>query len=310
MPLLADDGPEPRIGDPLRLLVARIAVGVHHLLRRLWPATAQDAVDGVPAVERAQELDELEPLEVGEQEDPLEVGREMRLGVLACDLREKLPGAQVALGVIGHDGRGGAFGERLLAQREVVVEVLLGVEPEALILERVHELVGERQLEDLPPPPRLADHDQPLATVVVEAEHLLALDGLERSRDSLVLAQQTDEPQRLLVHALLVGRVLLVGPGAQHLCGSPAIDEQRADRPLELEPPQTLDAPRNPCDVGLGELRWRLADPLGRRLRRALVLAVEHHREGDQRRHRQEDSALETAQRSALCTAASSSATL
>ena len=69
------------------------------------------------------------------------------------------------------------------------------MEAEALVLQGVDQLVREGQLEGLAPLPRVPDHDEALAAVVVEAEHLFSLDGFQSARERLVLAEQADQLQ-------------------------------------------------------------------------------------------------------------------
>ena len=76
-------------------------------------------------------------------------GRPVALGA-ARRARSTSPRLRYAVGVVGHQRRGGALGQRRLRERRVVGQSLAAVEPEALVLERVHELVGERDLEQRP----------------------------------------------------------------------------------------------------------------------------------------------------------------
>ena len=229
------------------------------LLGRGRRADLEGGVDQPPAAALEQLADEGLAADVGEQELGLEERRQVagvveRRGEQAA---ERLLGGEVLPHVGVHERRGAPLVQRRAGER-AIVGGRAGLEPEALVLQRVRELVGEDHLlEHARARAGALHHAQPAVARVVVARHALA------EQVAAQLAQVgagLDQPEQLvdgLVVAAALGRVVAVDalqPLAAGLLGGHL---QRLRQLVEAQAAQRLHAPGDDVDRR-GGLRRRL----------------------------------------------------
>ena len=169
---------------PLGALAERVAARVQDLLGGARAPEAVDRVDRPPApvARRGTRPTNFAPSEIGEQQQLLEERRQRAAVRTGWRARARRRGSGS-----GRRSRPSAPSRCPRPAPPPPARASSGtpsphVEPEALVLERVHQLVGERDLEQRPRRARVADHDQALRAVVVEAEHLLLVHRVDRLR--------------------------------------------------------------------------------------------------------------------------------
>src|SRR5207237_8233200 len=171
----------------------------------------------------------------------LDVDRELPAGVRGVEERERVVDAEIADRVLRHNRSCGAFRERALRESRVVAWIRAFVQTEALILERVDELMGERYLEERPAGATVSDNDEPLNLRVVETEDLLALDRGLGADERVGGPHQPEQLEGLLVRPPAAGRVILrrlsrlhaQRPAATHEQGSHGTHEPQVAKPLD-----------------------------------------------------------------------------